>query len=83
MGRILNERKADIEDVIRIINDMEGVDVIDNLDSTNPLAALSANQGRVLDLTKAPRVHTSPQGSTFGRATINLFGNSFSSIIDV
>lgn len=82
MGRILNERKADIEDVIRIINDMEGVDVIDNLDSTNPLAALSANQGRVLDLTKAPRVHTSPQGSTFGRATINLFGHARASNVD-
>lgn len=82
MGRILNERKADIEDVIRIVNDMEGVDVIDNLDSTSPLAALSANQGRILDATKAPRVHTSPSGSTFGKATINLFGHARASNVD-
>ena len=82
MGRILNERKADIEDVIQIINDMEGIEVIDNLDSTSPLAALSANMGRYLDLTKAPRVHTSPSGSTFGRATISLFGHSRASDID-
>lgn len=82
MGRILNERKADIEDVIQIINDLEGLDVIDNLDSTNPLAALSANMGRHLDLIKAPRVHTSPEGSTFGRATISLFGHTRASEVD-
>ena len=82
MGRILNERKADIEDVIQIVNDLEGIDVIDNLDSTNPLAALSANMGRHLDLTKAPRVHTSPSGSTFGRATISLFGHARASDVD-
>lgn len=82
MGRILNERKADIEDVIQIINDMEGISVIDNLDSTSPVAALSANMGRYLDLTKAPRVHTSPSGSTFGRATISLFGHARASDVD-
>lgn len=82
MGRILNQRKADIEDVINIINDLEGIDVIDNLDSTNPQAALSANMGRQLDLTKAPRVHTSPTGSTFGRATISVFGHVRASDID-
>ena len=82
MGRILNQRKADIEDVIQIINDMEGIEVIDNLDSTNPLAALSANMGRYLDLTKAPRVHTSPSGSTFGRATVSLFGHTRASDVD-
>ena len=82
MGRVLNEKKADIEDVIQIINDMEGIDVIDNLDSTNPLAALSANMGRYLDVTKAPRVHTSPSGSTFGRATISLFGHTRASDVD-
>lgn len=82
MGRILNQRKADIEDVIEIVNDLEGIDVIDNLDSTSPLAALSANMGRHLDLTKAPRVHTSPSGSTFGRATISLFGHSRASDVD-
>lgn len=82
MGRILNQRKADIEDVIEIINDMEGIQVIDNLESTSPMAALSANMGRYLDLTKAPRVHTSPSGSTFGRATISLFGHARASDID-
>ena len=82
MGRILNERKADIEDVIQLINDMEGMEVVDNLDSTNPLAALSANMGRQLDLIKAPRVHTSPSGSTFGRATVSLFGHTRASDID-
>lgn len=82
MGRILNERKADIEDVISIVNDLEGIDVIDNLESTNPLAALSANMGRYLDLTKAPRVHTSPSGTTFGRATINLFGHARAANVD-
>lgn len=75
MGRILNERKVDMDDLIQIINDLEGIDVIDNLDSTNPLAALSANMGRYLDLTKAPRVHTSPDGATYGRATVSLFGH--------
>lgn len=82
MGRILNQKKADIEDVIQLINDMEGVNVVDNLDSTNPLAALSANMGRYLDLTKAPRVHTSPSGSTFGRATVSLFGHTRASDVD-
>lgn len=82
MGRILNQRKADIEDVINIVNDLEGIDVIDNLNSTNPQAALSANMGRQLDLTKAPRVHTSPSGSTFGRATISVFGHVRASDID-
>lgn len=82
MGRILNERKADIDDVIQIINDIEGIEVIDNLSSTSPLAALSANMGRYLDLTKAPRVHTSPDPSTFGRATISLFGHTRASDVD-
>jgi uncharacterized protein YjdB len=76
MGRVLNQSKADIDDVIAIINDLEGISVIDTLDSTSPLAALSANMGRYLDLTKAPRVHTSPSGTTFGRATISLFGHT-------
>ena len=82
MGRILNQRKVDIEDIMEIINDLESIDVIDNLDSTNPLAALSANMGRYLDLTKAPRVHTSSSPSTFGRATISLFGHARASDID-
>ena len=82
MGRILMNQKADIDDVIQIINDMEGLEVIDNLESTSPLAALSANMGRHLDLTKAPRVHTSPDPATYGRATISLFGHTRASDID-
>lgn len=82
MGRILNQRKVDVEDIIEILNDIEGVDVIDDLKSTNPMAALSANMGRVLDLEKAPRVHTSTSGSTFGRATISLFGHARASDVD-
>ena len=82
MGRILNQRKVDLEDIIEIINDLESIDVIDNLESTNSLAALSANMGRYLDLTKAPRVHTSSSASTFGRATISLFGHSRASDVD-
>ena len=82
MGRILNQRKVDIEDIMEIINDLESIDVIDNLDSTNSLAALSANMGRFLDLTKAPRVHTSSSASTFGRATISLFGHTKASDVD-
>ena len=82
MGRILNQRKVDIEDIMEIINDLETIDVIDNLESTNSVAALSANMGRYLDLTKAPRVHTSSSGSTFGRATIALFGHARASDVD-
>ena len=82
MGRILNEKKADVDDVIQIITDLEGVSVIDHLESANPEAALSANMGRHLDLTKAPRVHTSPSGSTYGMANISLFGHVRASEVD-
>lgn len=82
MGRVLNSQKADIDDVVRIVADMKGTKVIDELNSVDPLAALSANMGRHLDLTKAPRVHTSPFGSTFGRATISLFGHAKASDSD-
>ena len=82
MGRILNQRKADIDEVINIIMDLQGVHVIDTLESTSPTAALSANMGRHLDTIKAPRVHTSPQGSTFGRATVELFGHVRASNVD-
>ncbi|MCM1215364.1 MAG: hypothetical protein NC548_12700 [Lachnospiraceae bacterium] len=75
MGRILNQKKADVEDIIAILTDIQGVEVVDELDSTSPVAALSANMGRHLDLIKAPRIHTSSSGSTFGRATIDLFGH--------
>ena len=76
MGRILNDRKADIDDVINLILDLEGFTVIDHLESTSAVAGLSANMGRYLDTTKAPRVHTSPSGSTFGRATSGVFGHT-------
>ena len=75
MGRILNQKKADVEDVLKLIKEHHGVDIIDNLESTNEVAALSANMGRHLNLTKAPKVHTSPSGATFGKATIDLFGH--------
>lgn len=82
MGRILNQNKVDADDIVEILNNLGGFEIIDNLDSTNPSAALSANMGRHLDLTKAPRVHTSPSGSTFGRATVSLFGHTRASDVD-
>jgi hypothetical protein len=82
MGRILNERKANVDDVIQIIMDLQGAEVVDHLDSTSNIAALSANMGRHLDLIKAPRVHTSPSGATFGRGTISLFGHTRASDVD-
>lgn len=82
MGRILNQEKVDVDTVQQMINDISIADVIDNLDSTNQTAALSANMGRYLNLTKAPRVHTSPNGATFGIATISLFGHTRASEVD-
>ena len=82
MGRILNQEKVDRDTVQQMINDISVADVIDNLDSTNQEAALSANMGRYLNLTKAPRVHTSPNGATFGIATISLFGHTRASEVD-
>ena len=81
-GRILNQTKADTKDVIALINDIELTRVIDSLDSLDPTAALSANMGRYLDLVKAPRVHTSPSGSTYGQATADLFGHVRASEVD-
>ena len=82
MGRILNQEKVDLSTVQQMINDISITDVIDNLDSTNQTASLSANMGRYLNLTKAPRVHTSPNGATFGIATISLFGHTRASEVD-
>ena len=82
MGRVLNQMKADTKDVIALINDIELTRVIDSLESLDPAAALSANMGRHLDLIKAPRVHTSPSGSTYGQATADLFGHVRASEID-
>ena len=82
MGRVLNQTKADTKDVTALINDLELTRVIDSLESLDPTAALSANMGRYLDLIKAPRVHTSPSGSTYGQATAALFGHVRASEID-
>ena len=82
MGRVLNQTKADTKDVTALINDLELTRVIDSLESLDPTAALSANMGRYLDLIKAPRVHTSPSGSTYGQATADLFGHVRASEID-
>ena len=82
MGRVLNQTKADTKDVTALINDLELTRVIDSLESLDPTAALSANMGRYLDLIKAPRVHTSPSGSTYGQATAVLFGHVRASEID-
>ncbi len=82
MGRILNQRKANVQDIIDILADLPELDIIDNLETHFTDKALSANMGRELYETKAPLVHTSPSGSTFGRATINLFGHARASDID-
>ena len=82
MGRILNQNKVDLEDVLAIIADTPLVNVVDNLISTDRYSALSANMGRELNLTKAPLVHTSPSSSTFGRATVSLFGHARASDVD-
>lgn len=82
MGRILNTTKTSRADVLRMIEDSPMLNVIDNLGSEDPSAALSAHMGFVLDKGKAPTVHTSPSGSTFGRATANLFGHVRSSNVE-
>jgi len=82
MGRILNQNKVDIETVLQIIADTPLMNVVDTLSSTDSEAALSANMGHELFLTKAPLVHTSPSGSTFGRATVSLFGHARASDLD-
>lgn len=75
MGRILNQEKASLTQVYDILGGIEGISVLDTLDSTSTTSALSANRGRELNLTKAPRVHTSTEGSTFGRAALGLWGH--------
>ena len=82
MGRILNQNKVDLEDVLAVLADTPLINVVDNLDSTERYAALSANMGRELNLTKAPLVHTSPSSSTFGRATVSLFGHARASDVE-
>jgi len=82
MGRILNTTKASRADVLQMIADSPMLNVIDNLGAEDSYAALSANMGFVLNATKAPWVHTSPSGSTYGRATVNLFGHARASDVD-
>jgi hypothetical protein len=82
MGRILNQNKVDRDELLEIINDLDSITVIDNLESNKTGAALSANMGRYLDLTKPPRVHTSPTGATFGQATVSLFGHTRATEVD-
>lgn len=82
MGKYLESKKASIDDVARMIADTPLMNITDNLQSTAIDSALSANMGRELNLTKAPKVHTSPSGSTFGRANADLFGHARASSLD-
>lgn len=38
--------------------------------------------GRYLDVTKAPKVHTDASGSTYGKATVDLFGHARAASLD-
>lgn len=82
MGKQLGDRKADIDDVVQMIDDSPLMNTVDNLQSQATDAALSANMGRELNLTKATKVHTSASSSTFGRATEDLFGHVRASSLD-
>lgn len=82
MGKWLNANKTSVNDVLQLIADTPLTNIVDNLQSTDAYAALSANMGHELNLTKAPTVHTSPSGSTFGRATVNLYGHARSATTD-
>lgn len=76
MGRYLEKNKATVQDVIEVYENIPFVDVIDSLHSEDMFAALSANMGRQLNLIKADKVHTSPSGTTYGQATVNVFGHT-------
>lgn len=76
MGRLLNQTKANMEDVIQMIADSPALSVVDELTSESKDFALSANMGRYLSVTKAPKVHTDTSGATYGKATVNLFGHA-------
>lgn len=76
MGRLLNQRKVDRDEIQDLIGDIgNGLIVVDSLESTSSVAALSANMGRNLNLIKAPRVHTSRDPATYGAATSLEFGH--------
>lgn len=82
MGRELNTKKASLDDVVEMLNQTPLMNITNVLTSTATDSALSANMGRELNLRKAPTVHTSSSGSTFGRATADLFGHARASSVD-
>lgn len=82
MGRILDANKTTRAEVLQMIADSPMLNVVDDLSTQDSYSALSANMGYVLNTTKAPQVHTSTTGSTFGRATAALFGHVRSSNVD-
>lgn len=82
MGRLLEQNKADMKDVIQMIADSPALTVVDELTSSSKDFALSANMGRYLDVTKAPKVHTDTSGSTYGKATVDLFGHARAASLD-
>ena len=81
MGLYLDQNKTSVEQVQQMIADMPSMNVIDALDSTSTDSPLSANMGRVLNNNKAPFVHSSPNASTYGQATSELYGHSKASTI--
>jgi len=82
MGRILNNRKADRDEIIQLIMDLNTYEVIDTLDSISPINPLSANMGRWLNENKADKYHANSSGSIYGRANVDLFGHARASNID-
>ena len=82
MGLWLNQHKTTFDDVAQMIADAPSLNVVDDLESTDASSALSANMGRVLNISKAPLIHTDVSGSAYGQATANLFGHSKASSAD-
>ena len=82
MGRVLNETKVSLSEVLELLADTPLANIVDNLTTEDSFAALSANMGRELKLTTAPKVHTSTSGSTYGRASADVFGHARAGSID-
>jgi len=82
MGRELNNRKADRDEIIQLIMDLNTYQVIDDLNSISPINPLSANMGRWLNENKADKYHANSSGSIYGRANVDLFGHARASNID-
>ena len=82
MGRVLNSTKVSLQDVLELLADTPLANIVNNLTTDDPYAALSASMGRELKLTTAPKIHTSPAGSEYGRATADLFGHVRASNVD-